>query len=77
MDSSEERAGPEDCRHTGIEHRLENVVDCRKLGTEDCRTGGSSCSENVGVGGDVEHHLFVESLKSCRQKEIASHMNRL
>ena len=40
VDSSEERAGPEDCSHTGIEHVDENVVDCRKIGTEDCRTGG-------------------------------------
>ena len=77
MDSSEERVGLEDCMHRGIENKFENVVDCRKIGAEDCRTGGSSVSENVGVGGDVEHHLCVESLKSCRQKEISSHMSML
>ena len=50
-------------------------MDCRKISTEDCRTGGSSFSENVGVGGDVEHHLCVESLESWKQKEISSHMS--
>ena len=69
-DSSEERAGSEDCRHTGIEKRVENVVDCRIIGTEDGKTGGNSCSGNVWIRGDVEHHLFVEPLRSCRQREI-------
>ena len=59
MDSSEGRAGSEDCRHTGIEKRIENVLDCRMIGTEDCRTGGNSCSEDVGVGGDVDSILYV------------------
>ena len=77
VDSSEERAGSEDCRHTGIEQRVENVVNCRMIGTEDCRIGGNSCSENVGVGGDVNHDLCVGSLKSCRQRKISSHMNML
>ena len=39
VDSSEERAGSEDCSHTGIEKMFEIVVDCRMIGAEDCRTG--------------------------------------
>ena len=37
----------EDARHGGI--GLDSSVD--KVGPEDCRTGGISFSENIGVGG--------------------------
>ena len=77
MDSSKGRVGPEDCRHTVIEKRSGNMVDCRMVGTEDCRTGGNSCLVNVGVGVDVEQDVCVESLRSCRQREISSHINML
>ena len=47
------------------------------IGTEDCRTGGHTFSEDVGVGGDVDHILCVESVTSCRRREISSHMDIL
>ena len=53
----------EDDRHGGT--GLDSSED--KVGPEDCRTGGISFSENVVVGGHVEHHVCVESLKSSRQ----------
>ena len=43
VDSSAERAGPEDCRH-GHYFRIGisagNSVECRMIGTEDCGTSG-------------------------------------
>ena len=45
VDSSSERAGPEDCRHGHdfcIGRRLGNMVDCRMIDTEDCGTSGVS-----------------------------------
>ena len=49
----------EDDRHggTGLDSSEE------KAGPDDCRTGGISLSENVGVGGH-EHHFCSLSLKS-------------
>ena len=69
QDVGEGRRFEEDDRHGGA--GLDSSED--NVGPEGCSTGGVSFSENVVVGGHVEHHLCVESLKSCRQREISSH----
>ena len=73
VDSSAERAGPEDCRHGHlfcIGKRAGNMVDCRMIGTEDRGTSGVSFSENVGVGGH-EHYLCVVEKLQARSGFIA------